>query len=551
MAVPGLTTALYLFAIMSMATVVVILAHFFSAKNEISFAVVYIWKTTVLVFALISMIWLTILRKNTNHLKEVPDQSRRSASKITRDGILLLCGTGSGVLPLYEAWQDFPCTSSKIELTFYISKFISLVLSGIFFLLELVFLACFRKYRCNSGRARVLVSVIFSANVCMLTNFILNIIRASNTNTKQLNLGNRAEDYTEVLVFSYCENKTEHLDNTTTVAEQLYKYTNTFVLEFGLFALGILGPVWNVIAQTPDRNINRAGSNDDVSSVGNPSYYDDDDDNALITHNGILVDNAQSWRFRMVKALKKTLIFVSKHSFIFTLLLVLPVLGFHVYSDVHNLVNKNSDIVLEKFIKNETFEQGNYYVQTGYNYIVSIIPFIGYLIARGSDISSWCLNSDNVLLVASGCGHLLLVLFETADSIAGFLSSTDQSEIATEIMYFVKILFHYIGIYFQIMIITKARAIAKDQSKRQRNKRLFINGIIIFLGVCNMERWLADSFLPPINLSYVNDIQNEDTLGVKNWWFITEFLFPVVAFYRLLSALLCFEVRDLFHEAGI
>ena len=72
-------------------------------------------------------------------------------------------------------------------------------------------------------------------------------------------------------------------------------------------------------------------------------------------------------------------------------------------------------------------------------------------------------------------------------------------------------------------------------------KQLLIKGIIIFLGVYNMELWIADSFLEPTVLQYNENTKYGQAYGRKNWFFMTQLLYLVLTFYRLLTAIMCFE----------
>lgn len=332
----------------------------------------------------------------------------------------------------------------------------------------------------------------------------------------------------------------------TAIAEHIYKYTNALTLEFALFSFGVLGPVWNILVQKTDGThvINRDGNR---NRLGSESLYGDYRDGGTL-FGQIPIDSTAQPRHRIVRVLKRSLLFVSEHSFIFSLPFVASVLGVHVYSEIDNYIKERSDVILEINGRNNTltgFEKVNYYLQTVYTYAISILSFVAYIMVRHDCSSKWRFTTDNILLVLTGCGHVLFVIFETADSISGFLSSTDQRHLTEEIFYFIKVLFHYIGIYTQVMLLIRAQEEFKKITKvDQHQRRQIVKGIVIFLGVCNAERWLVDSFLSPINLRFVDEIQNDETLGERNWWFLTAFLFPVVTFYRLLSTLKFLEIKD-------
>ncbi|XP_060596246.1 uncharacterized protein LOC132750316 [Ruditapes philippinarum] len=547
MAVSGRATSVYIFAITSMATVVIILVHLFLSVHKVSFDLLYIWEAVILFSAILGLVYLTCTRGRLFHLDAVQQNERTVCDKveISRCIIIIVCAAGSGILPFYQVYRDVQCMVST-PTTLYVSKFFSLVLLGVFFFLEFIFLIPLKNYRSKSCFARILVSIVMSANACMLVNFILNIIRTSNTYVEPEDDTNM--DLIRNWVFSRCENKTELLDNVTSVAEHMFKYTNPFLLELSFLAFGILVPLWNIPDQVNvDRIINRTESNDFA-----PEGENTDDNDADVTEEDVnLIGQNEQCRLKIVRTLKKILMFVSRYALVFSLIIVLTVFGFHINSEVAKMKSEHSDVVIESHGSNQTLtslEKVNYYLQTFYNYIVSIVPFIGYFTARDIHIPRVKQSPDTILLIVSGGGHLLLVLLETADSIAGFVSQTDQSHLTEEIFFFVKILFHYVGIYYQITLIIKARYL---HTARASPRLQVIKGMMIFLCLCNTERWLVDSFLPPTNLRFINDIQKEDTFGVKNWWFITEILFPIVTFNRLISALLCFEVVENMRRNGI
>ena len=329
----------------------------------------------------------------------------------------------------------------------------------------------------------------------------------------------------------------------------MFKYTNAFLLELGLLAFGVLGPIWNVLGQEDvDRpSVNNSDGNTDLSERenmdgGGNAVDDDDEEDDLNTMP----------RFMALRAMKKILIFVSNYALIFTLLLILPVLVIHIISEVKKMIDGDSDVIIETVGSNKTvvtsLREANFFIQTIYNYIVSVMPVVGYVMVRNKKMPNWRQNSNIILLIVGGFGHLVLVLFETADSIVGFVSKYDQKHQLEEILFFVKILFHYIGIYFQVLLIMKGIHVASVHGNSRRLQGF--RAIIIFLGVCNSERWLVDTFLPPTNLRFVKDIQKEDPFGMANWWTLTQILYPQVTFFRLISALLFFEVIESFHNTG-
>ena len=112
---------------------------------------------------------------------------------------------------------------------------------------------------------------------------------------------------------------------------------------------------------------------------------------------------------------------------------------------------------------------------------------------------------------------------------------------AEKVLFLIKIILHYLGLYSQTVLVLKSRKIALEKASMTSGKQLFNKGIIVFIGLCNAERWAADSFMSPTVLIHIDEIHDEDPNDWKVWWLLTQFLYPLVIVYRLLSAVLCFE----------
>ena len=82
-------------------------------------------------------------------------------------------------------------------------------------------------------------------------------------------------------------------------------------------------------------------------------------------------------------------------------------------------------------------------------------------------------------------------------------------------------------------------------------KQLLIKGIIIFLGVCNMEIWIADSFLEPTVLQYNENTKYGQAYGRKNCFFMTQLLYPFLTFCRLLIEAYVRLKRKLLQEDSV
>ena len=215
MAVSGEASSVYLFAVLTMATIVIVFVNFYVPEDDTSYIVFYIWESTILSAAILGLAFLVFTRNQLDYLVEnvsiQTDSSRISKIGLARDVILIaVCATGSGILPFYQAMTDVSCMTSAINLALSVAKFISLVLSGIFFLLEFIFFIFLRRYRCKICLARILVSIALSANACMIINYVLNIIRTANTYTEKSDINTDENDF-QKWVFSRCENNTKNL----------------------------------------------------------------------------------------------------------------------------------------------------------------------------------------------------------------------------------------------------------------------------------------------------------------------------------------------------
>ena len=62
-----------------------------------------------------------------------------------------------------------------------------------------------------------------------------------------------------------------------------------------------------------------------------------------------------------------------------------------------------------------------------------------------------------------------------------------------------------------------------------------------YCDVCNKELWIADSLLKPTVIQYNENTKYGQSYGRKNWFFMTQLLYLVLTFYRLLTAIMCFE----------
>lgn len=531
----GRTSSLFLFALLTFGTAVLLMVPFLSerSKYHISFIVVCVWEEIFYVLALFAMTVIFVLRKNRRHLTLDQQVNNRKQSFIQYLAFIAF-GISASILPFYECKQVSTCfrvNDSPLS-TLHSSQFTSYLFLGIYNVSHSIFALACHRYRCKSFFTRLLVAVILSANLLVLENSIMNTIRATNAFDPKKLPGNHSTNYyfEHKLVFSFCgENGTEVIDRSNTTF-YLYKYTYSLLGQFVYFSLVFLLPLWNIFSNQADEN--RAQSSESIQREDVISQ-EAPDSPLLLRSPGILITS-----------LKNAARFISQHSIVFSLVFVLALLitnmVIQITYDYDNPYNNRKNI----FEKNLTQQYiGYYYVHTFYTYVISIVPFIGYFIARQKQNHSMLrFNSDGVILILSACGHLFFIVFETVDSIS-VLSRHPKKHLAEDVVYFIKVVFNYVAIYFQTKILLKASSLRLGQIGF-RDQMLHVKGIIIFIGLCNAERWLSDMFFPPTVLRYANDIQGDDTFGHKNWWFIVQIIYPIFIFYRFWSALLCFKINN-------
>jgi hypothetical protein len=185
-------------------------------------------------------------------------------------------------------------------------------------------------------------------------------------------------------------------------------------------------------------------------------------------------------------------------------------------------------------------EDANYYVQTLTTYLICIVTFLGYVVSRKNNPSSWEYNTTNILLGIGTLGQLLLLLFMAVDSFIVFVFFP-KSFIAEKALFLLETMLNFIGLYCQTMLILKSTGFLNKELHNSMQFR-YVKGVVVFLAVCNTKIWLANGFLTPSTLRYIEDIKGDDTFGHKNWWLLTRLLYPCSIFYRMFSALMCFEL---------
>lgn len=94
-------------------------------------------------------------------------------------------------------------------------------------------------------------------------------------------------------------------------------------------------------------------------------------------------------------------------------------------------------------------------LQTIYTYVLCIVAFAGFMLALNETTTQTLNDPRSVLLVLGATGHLILILFETIDSIEQFFANS--SKMAEKVLFLIKIILHYLGLYSQTVLVLKSR----------------------------------------------------------------------------------------------
>ena len=579
----GRASALFMFVVLCGINVVLSTTHWLS-NLYISLAPLYAWETLFFIFTFLALLCFVALKNNTNHVigyVEERDEQTHSEIELTsstdntcmsqineprwtklpfRHLLIICCCIGTISLPVFEAYRTIDnMTCFRVESTglsaLFILKCLSNVLCSLVCICVVVFLLRFKKYSSKSSEMKVLMSAPAALHFLLLVKVIIYIIWTSetmeeNTNKPPNNTSkipfyvNMSEsDMAKELIFFKCKNNTAFVD---TLATYFYKYSYQFPVEFALLSFCYLGQIWNVLPQRKRsvdtrqndhgiEGIPARGENNDLNTIGSEEQ----------THSAheSLIDSTIPARWRRLRlACKSTFIFCCSHVFIPTSLIVLGIFALHLYTEIVDDTFDDENVILQCNQSNYTcIASANSIVQTVYIYVISIVAFIGFMIARKErKVFDLFYAIDILLLIAAG-GRLLMILFETIDNVEVIIENKPNNATDEKVLFTFKTFCRYIGLYSQTILVLKMSKIKVCPASMKTGKQLLIKGIIIFLGVCNMEIWIADSFLEPTVLQYNENTKYGQAYGRKNWFFMTQLLYPFLTFYRLLTAIMCFE----------
>ena len=580
----GRASALFMFAVFSGVTLVLSLSHWLS-DFHISLAPLYSWEILLFLLTLASIVTFIVFRNNGNHVFENTDvgnvyrnsevemtssvDTARSRNEIckpvwtrfpARFLAITICCIGSISMPVYETYRTidnivcFGIESSGL-LALLILKFVSNIFYSFVCTCVLVFLLWFRNKVSKSPELKVLMSTIAATNFTLIVNVIMNIIWTSDT--MDVNTGKPSTNNSELqphiniseaelvkeMMYLKCINHTGYVD---TIATYFYKYTYQFHVEFALFSFCFLGTIWNILPQLKrqsepvqrnerQRNVSACSENDEGNFAESGAKTDSGHES--------LIEQSIPARWKRIRlAAKSTFIFCCSHIFIPTALVVTGIFAFHLYTEIKDDTFDDENVILHCKGSNGTcVDSPNSIVQTVYTYVFSIVAFIGFMVARKEKKEYDFFNAIDILLLIGAGGHLLLILFETIDNVEIIVENGSSNTDAEKVLFSFKTLCRCIGLYTQTIFVLKTSKIKIRHKSVKTGKQLLIKGIVVFLGVCNMEIWLADSFLEPTVLQYNENTKYGTAYGRKNWFFMTQLLYPLVTLYRLLTAVMCFE----------
>lgn len=578
----GRASALCSFAVLSGLSLVLSLAHWLSDLH-ISLAPLYAWEIILFLLTLLSMLWFVIFRNDANNvidsLAETIEVSSTGTELTNMDSsscrtkickplwarlplhftAVAVCCLGSVSMPVFEFFRTidnmscFDIKSAELRVIL-VLKCVRNIMYVLTCICMLVFLLRFKNKSSKSPTMKVLMSTIAATNLTLIVNVIINIIWTSDTmelttklppgnNTgKHLQINMTEEEMKKEMIYLKCINHSVYVD---TVATYYYKFSYQFPIEFALLSFCFLGQIWNILPQerrtsgfAQENEMPRNTLDDNENSERRSDVFSAQselDQESLIGHR---VPTKLRW---IKSAALSTFVFSCSHVFIPTAILVVAIFILHLYTEIKDETFDDENVILECHGNSSCVDSPNSIVQTIYTYVFSIVSFIGFMVARKEKKSYDMFNGNDILFLIGAGGHLLLILFETIDNIWIITGNDSSNTGAEKVLFSFKTFCRIIGIYSQTIFVIKSTKIKIRRKSMKTGKQLFIKAVVVFLGVCNLEIWLADSFLEPTVLQFNDNTNYGQAYGRKNWFFMTQLLYPLVTLYRLLTTVMCFE----------
>ena len=561
----GRATSMFTAAVFSGFTLVLVTSYWLTrgGKHGISPIPLCYWEIILYLAAVSSMVIFNFLRDKDAHVVDTykPFSDAYMDTKFDkkddnlpnwtyvriRDIAMYVCCAGCLVLPLSEVYRIIPCFGSSFE-EFRIVNFVSNICRAMFCVCQLLFLLRNKTKAAKNRLLRHSLSTVMAANFTLCVDLMMYVTQANDTvNIKTGPNYVVKEKLTEMPVFVDCNGNVSEVD---LGAEWIYKITYQFPLEFAVLALCYFGTIWNVfkpakitenskLQEHMRRNtINRQESSSqsgDRQRQRQPSTTSADQEGQRRTQ-----------KYRIITICENGIQFASTWAFPLSFIFVVCVFGFILFMEVTYLDSLSNGKILvyehekskDERSKVSDLEMVYVVTQTVYIYIICIVAPAGFMLARKEKIAHKRLNASDKLLLAGGTGHLIFILFETVDFTDVIIGGRSD---AIAVLFFIKLLLKYQGVFAETMIVLIASKMAVRLNSIENGRQKIINGIIVFLGMFNTERWFTDNFLPPNVLRYVDNIGYNEMYGQKTWWFLVEFLYPFVMIFRLAMTIMCYE----------
>ena len=562
----GRATSLFTAAVFSGFTLVLVTSYWLTRDGEhgLSPKPLYFWEIILYLAAVSSMVAFSFLRDKDAHVMDTYkpfsdaymdtkfDKKENSLPNWTyvrvRHIAMYVCCAGCLVLPLSEVYRIIPCFGNSFE-EFRVVYFVSNICRAMFCVCQLIFLLRNKTKAAKNRLLRHSLSTVMAANFTLCVDLMMYVTQANDTvniKTEPNNVVNMsAFKRKEMPVFVACSGSVLKVDFG---AEWIYEITYQFPIEFAVLSLCYFGTIWNVFKpakitensepqeHTRRNTINRQESfGQDGGRQRQPSATSADQEGQRRTQ-----------KYRIITICENGIQFASTWAFPLSFIFVVCVFGFILFMEVTYLDSLSNGKILVYEHEKSKDERSNvsdlemvYVVtQTVYIYIICIVAPAGFMLARKEKIAHKRLNASDKLLLAGGTGHLIFILFETVDFTDVIIGGRSD---AIAVLFFIKLLLKYQGVFAETMIVLIASKMAVRLNSIENGRQKIINGIIVFLGMFNTERWFTDNFLPPNVLRYVDNIGYNEMYGQKTWWFLVEFLYPFVMIFRLAMTIMCYE----------
>ena len=268
------------------------------------------------------------------------------------------------------------------------------------------------------------------------------------------------------------------------LAERIYRFTYQFPVEFALLSLCCLIPMWNWQQHTSP---NTLGKREEyvciLASNADMNVHVRD----IISERSSLIPAFR--RHRLMNLLKlcyqTALRCLSRHA-------VYPSVIFAACKFSSSaLFDKlqDGDIVTDDNPQRSDTESVQIIIQTVFTYVLCTVAFVGFVLIRSERARSR--NGRYILAF----GLLVLQMFATVDIVGIMIKDKVDADKPEYIMYYIKHVLQFFEVYAQTVLFIRFRKMQIDKESMREGKHLVIKGMVVFVTVCNFERWMADRVL--------------------------------------------------------